>query len=183
MYFCTQCLHLSLNCPLSSHCLSSHYLSSHPLSSHSKVVLPEQSSQSCPPCTVILLAVIPVSVLFSLFLGHYYFYCPKLLFFLSHLFLSSSLIPLTSLPNQFHAFSFCLNRDLSWLPSERPQKTAENIRCRYLHPTNGQQLLIPIVEWGKAERRWGEGQFCRRTQLTCTPEISPILEHQPCSIH
>ena len=26
------------------------------------------------------------------------------------------------------------------------------VRCRYLHPTNGQKQLIPVVELGKGER-------------------------------
>jgi hypothetical protein len=43
------------------------------------------------------------------------------------------------------------------------QQEAERVRCRYLHPTNGQKQLTPIVELGKAERSWGEEQSCRRT--------------------
>jgi hypothetical protein len=27
----------------------------------------------------------------------------------------------------------------------------------YLHPTNGQKQLTPVVELGEAERSWGEG--------------------------
>jgi hypothetical protein len=37
-----------------------------------------------------------------------------------------------------------------------------SIRCRYLHPTNGQTLLAPVVTLGKSWkklRRWG---LCRR---------------------
>jgi hypothetical protein len=37
------------------------------------------------------------------------------------------------------------------------QKNKKRVRCRYLHPTNGQKQLIPIIELGKAERSWGEG--------------------------
>jgi hypothetical protein len=32
------------------------------------------------------------------------------------------------------------------------QQAAEKVRCRYFHPTNGQKLLTPVVELGKAER-------------------------------
>jgi hypothetical protein len=32
-----------------------------------------------------------------------------------------------------------------------------------LHPTNGEKELTPFVDVGKAERRWGEGWSCRRT--------------------
>jgi hypothetical protein len=28
----------------------------------------------------------------------------------------------------------------------------KKIRCRYLHPTNGEKQLIPVVELGKTER-------------------------------
>ena len=36
-------------------------------------------------------------------------------------------------------------------PLKDPQ-AAERVRCRYLHPTNGQKQLTPVVELGKAER-------------------------------
>ena len=32
------------------------------------------------------------------------------------------------------------------------QQAAERVRCSYLHPTNGQKQLTPVVELGKAER-------------------------------
>jgi hypothetical protein len=35
----------------------------------------------------------------------------------------------------------------------KTQKTAESVRCRYLHPINGQKQLIHVVELGKAEIR------------------------------
>jgi hypothetical protein len=35
---------------------------------------------------------------------------------------------------------------------QKTQQAAERVRCRYLHPTNGQKLLIPVVELGKMER-------------------------------
>jgi hypothetical protein len=44
------------------------------------------------------------------------------------------------------------------------QQRVERVRCRYLHPTNGQKLLNPVVELWKAERSWGDGRPCRRTK-------------------
>jgi hypothetical protein len=41
---------------------------------------------------------------------------------------------------------------------QKTQQATERVRCRYLHPTNRQKQLIPVVELGKAERSWGEGQ-------------------------
>ena len=39
-------------------------------------------------------------------------------------------------------------------PKKRPlmtvQQAAKRVRCRYLHPTNGQNLLTPVVELGKS---------------------------------
>ena len=34
----------------------------------------------------------------------------------------------------------------------KTQQAAEIVRCRYLHPTNTQKQLTPVVELGKAER-------------------------------
>ena len=54
-------------------------------------------------------------------------------------------------------------RNLSWLPSERPNKHLKRVRCRYLHPTNGKKQMTPVVELRKVKRSWGEGQSYRRT--------------------
>jgi hypothetical protein len=35
---------------------------------------------------------------------------------------------------------------------QKTQKAAERVRCRYLHQINGQKLLTPAVELGKAEQ-------------------------------
>jgi hypothetical protein len=32
---------------------------------------------------------------------------------------------------------------------QKTQQAAERVRCRYLHPTNGQKLLTSVVELGK----------------------------------
>jgi hypothetical protein len=42
------------------------------------------------------------------------------------------------------------------------QQAVETVKCRCLHPTNGQKQLIPVVELEKGERSW-EGQSCTRT--------------------
>jgi hypothetical protein len=34
-----------------------------------------------------------------------------------------------------------------------PPKEPTKVRCRYLHPTNGEKELTPFVDVGKAERR------------------------------
>ena len=40
---------------------------------------------------------------------------------------------------------------------QKTQQAAERVRCRYMHPTNGQKLLTPVVElvkgWKKLRRR------------------------------
>jgi hypothetical protein len=33
------------------------------------------------------------------------------------------------------------------------QQAVERVRCRYLHPTNGQKLLIPVIELGKSWKK------------------------------
>jgi hypothetical protein len=35
----------------------------------------------------------------------------------------------------------------------KTQQAAERVRCRYLHPTNGQKLLNPVVELGKCWKK------------------------------
>jgi hypothetical protein len=35
---------------------------------------------------------------------------------------------------------------------QKTQQAAERDRCRYLHPTNGQKLVTPVVKLGKAGR-------------------------------
>jgi hypothetical protein len=37
------------------------------------------------------------------------------------------------------------------------QQAAERVRCRYLHPINGQKQLTPVVELGKAEEAEEKG--------------------------
>jgi hypothetical protein len=33
------------------------------------------------------------------------------------------------------------------------QQAAERVKCRYLHPTNGQKLGIPVVELGEGWKK------------------------------
>jgi hypothetical protein len=35
----------------------------------------------------------------------------------------------------------------------KTQEAAERVRCRYLHPINGQKLLTPVVELGKGWKK------------------------------
>jgi hypothetical protein len=35
----------------------------------------------------------------------------------------------------------------------KAQQATERVRCRYLHPTSGQKLLIPVVELRKSWRK------------------------------
>jgi len=35
----------------------------------------------------------------------------------------------------------------------KTQQAAERVRCRYVHLTNGQKLLTPVVELGKSWRK------------------------------
>jgi hypothetical protein len=46
---------------------------------------------------------------------------------------------------------------------QKTQQAAERVRCRYLHLTNGQKQLTPVVKLEKAERIWGGGWSYRRT--------------------
>jgi hypothetical protein len=67
------------------------------------------------------------------------------------------------------------------------QKTQQaRVRCRYLHPTNGQKQLTPVVELGKAERILDEK--CDpiggpAVLINLDPKISQTLDHQAESIH
>jgi hypothetical protein len=36
---------------------------------------------------------------------------------------------------------------------KKTQQAAEKVRCRYLHPTNGQELLTPVIELGKSWKK------------------------------
>jgi hypothetical protein len=69
---------------------------------------------------------------------------------------------------------------------QKTQQAAERVRCRYLHLTNGQKFLTPVVELGKNYKKLRrrmtlyEDQW---SQLIWTSEISQTLDHQPGSIH
>jgi hypothetical protein len=35
----------------------------------------------------------------------------------------------------------------------KTQQATEKVKCRYLHPTNGQRLLTPVVELGESWKK------------------------------
>ena len=78
--------------------------------------------------------------------------------------MGSSLTGVLKVWHSYWGYGIFTKRDLSWLPSERPKGIY--VRCRYLHSTNGQKQLTPVVELGKGERSWGEEWSCRRTKQT-----------------
>jgi hypothetical protein len=36
---------------------------------------------------------------------------------------------------------------------QKTQQAIERVRCRYLHPTNGQKQLTPVVDLGKSWKK------------------------------
>ena len=42
----------------------------------------------------------------------------------------------------------------------KTQQAAERVKCSFLHPTNVQKQLTPVVELGEAGRSWGGWQPC-----------------------
>jgi hypothetical protein len=59
----------------------------------------------------------------------------------------------------------------------KTQQGAERVRCRYLHPSNGQKLLTPVDELEKGwknPRRWVTLKLDQQSQLTWT---SKSLKH------
>jgi hypothetical protein len=68
----------------------------------------------------------------------------------------------------------------------KTQQAAERVRCRYLHPINGQEQLTPVVELGKSWKklRWTATlKKDQQNQLTWARKISLKLNHQTGSIH
>jgi hypothetical protein len=68
----------------------------------------------------------------------------------------------------------------------KTQQAADRVRCRYLYPGNGQQLLTPVVELGKnwkKLRRTVTLQEEQQSQLIWITEIFQKLDHQTGSIH
>jgi hypothetical protein len=45
----------------------------------------------------------------------------------------------------------------------KTQQAAERVRCRYLHPTNAQKRLLPVVELGKSWKKLRRRGPCRKT--------------------
>ena len=67
-------------------------------------------------------------------------------------------------------------------PPKDPKAT-ERVRCRYLHPTNGQKLLTPVVELGKSWKKLRRRRVTLEEDQHWTPEISQTLDQQPGSIN
>jgi hypothetical protein len=66
----------------------------------------------------------------------------------------------------------------------KTQQAAERVRCRYLHPTNGQKLLTPVIRQRQKEaEEEGNPEEDQQSQLIWTPEISQTLDHHTGSIH
>ena len=66
------------------------------------------------------------------------------------------------------------------------QKATGRVRCRYLHPTNGQKLLIPLVQWGKSWkklRRRATLYEDKQSHLTWISKTSLTLSHQSGKIY
>jgi hypothetical protein len=55
--------------------------------------------------------------------------------------------------------------------------TSRWVRCRYLHPTNGQKLMTSVVELGKIWKTWGAWLPCRRTNSPNQPGPLRSLRH------
>jgi hypothetical protein len=45
----------------------------------------------------------------------------------------------------------------------KTQEAAKRVRCRYLHPTNGQKMLTPVVELEKGWKKLRMKMTLRRT--------------------
>jgi hypothetical protein len=45
---------------------------------------------------------------------------------------------------------------------QKTQQAAERVRCRYLHPTNGQKQLTPMFELEKDERKGNQFQLIKK---------------------
>jgi hypothetical protein len=73
----------------------------------------------------------------------------------------------------------CSQKGTSMTALQKTQQASERVRCRDLHPTNGQKTLTPVVELEKAERSWREGGSYRRTSslnYSWPPKILWILK-------
>jgi hypothetical protein len=65
----------------------------------------------------------------------------------------------------------------------KTQQAAERVRGRYLHPTNGQKLLTPVVELGKGWKKLRKKGSCRKTSSLKPRDLSntgpPTRQHTP----
>jgi hypothetical protein len=58
---------------------------------------------------------------------------------------------------------------------QKSKQAAESVRCRYLHPTNGQKLETPVVELGKSWKKLKRKVTIEEDQLPWTLGITPTL--------
>jgi hypothetical protein len=66
------------------------------------------------------------------------------------------------------------------------QQTAERVRCRYFHPSNGQKQLTPVVELGKGWkklRRRATLNEDQQSQSGPPRSLTHWTDHQTDSIH
>jgi hypothetical protein len=61
-------------------------------------------------------------------------------------------IKTTMMPDTFMEAKEISQKEPSMTALQKIQQTAERVRCRYLHPTNEQKQLTPVVDLQKAER-------------------------------
>jgi hypothetical protein len=69
---------------------------------------------------------------------------------------------------------------------QKTQQTTEQVRCTqpYLHPTNGQKQLTPVVELWKLKEAEEKGNpVGEQVNLDPPPKIFQTLDHQTVSIY
>jgi hypothetical protein len=71
----------------------------------------------------------------------------------------------------YWGYGVLTKRNLSWLPFKRPNKQLKESDAEVCIQINGQKQLTPLIELGKAERRWLEGRSFRRT--ACSINLDP----------
>jgi hypothetical protein len=56
----------------------------------------------------------------------------------------------------------------------KTQQAAEIVRCRYLHPINGQMQLTPVVKLGMIEHTYGRVLLgrCSLRDVTPNPQVT-----------
>ena len=63
----------------------------------------------------------------------------------------------------------CSQKGIYYDCPPKTHQATERVRCRYLHPVNGQKLVSPVVKLGKnwkKLRRWATLEEDQQSQLT-----------------